>query len=116
MLKIGARAMALLRRTKVADGRTTGSEAPPSAVCGGRIGITGLKRNRSQPAPRACAQGVTQKNYTATMLWRLVPERKVLCGIQFIMNPPREKPDASPASLEIKMKVFMHMIINLDID
>lgn len=55
-------------------------------------------------------------NYTATMLWRMIPERKVLCGIQFITKPPREKPDASPASLEIKMKVFMHMIINLDID
>ena len=50
------------------------------------------------------------------MLWRMIPERKVLCGIQFNMNPPREKPDASPASLEINMKVFMHMIINLDID
>lgn len=50
------------------------------------------------------------------MLWRMIPERKVLCGIQFITKPPREKPDASPASLEIKMKVSMHMIINLDID
>ncbi|MEP9398882.1 hypothetical protein [Mesorhizobium sp. KR2-14] len=46
---------------------------------------------------------------TAIRFEKVVPERKVLCGIQSIMKPLREKTCASPASLEIMMKVFMHM-------
>ena len=114
MPKIGARATTLPRRMDAADGRTTGNEAPPSAACGGRIGISGLKKKRSQPAPRRAPKASRDKLHRNDALE--IPERKVLCGIQFITKPPREKPDASPASLEIKMKVSMHMIINLDID
>lgn len=39
----------------------------------------------------------------------------MLCGCQFIIEPPRGKAYASPESLEIKMNVFMHMPPNLGI-
>jgi hypothetical protein len=51
----------------------------------------------------------SRNNCTAIRLRNAIPERKVLCGIQFNIEPLREKLRASPVSLEILMKVSKHM-------
>ncbi len=47
--------------------------------------------------------------FTAGMIVFDCPGAGGLCGLQSIVKPLREKPYASPASLDIKMNVFIYI-------